>query len=335
MNTKCRLCLCSVGKHAQFTASLHDDGFCEMLKIVFRFPLPTKQIISGKNFNLPVTVCPQCSTSVRNFYSFTRLTEANQKKLQTECPVTAGVSFDELLLQAKTEPDDIVVNHDDVPPLLMWNISSKNQSDHESNLITRNTSKENSSHSFSSANQVSRECSVENPSYGCVDEEEVTESILGVERRINMISTKMDKLLNSIASRSNKHSPRSSSFKFTALNSEGELTSFEDRLQQKEYKENVLGWLDANINAVNSGKRMSKALDLLFSRKFFAQCSWTGRSHKSYGFKVEIGNRTNVLELFRLIGSTNICSINERLLKRFFIQKTKNSKPRIHLKPRP
>ncbi|KFB43274.1 hypothetical protein ZHAS_00011056 [Anopheles sinensis] len=86
-------------------------------------------------------VCPPCSTTVRNFYSFTKLTEASQKKLQAKYMDNgASSSLDELLQYVKAEPDVDVnakdVNDANILPLFMSDDVAMD-SDNESTRLTR------------------------------------------------------------------------------------------------------------------------------------------------------------------------------------------------------
>ncbi|XP_058121354.1 uncharacterized protein LOC131263204 [Anopheles coustani] len=327
MNLKCRLCLCSVGNQIEFCGSLTDNGFCEMVKTVFHFPLPMVQTISGSNYNLPVTVCPQCYTTIRNFYSFTKLTEANQEKLQTEYGNKATSLSQDSVVNATD------VNHDDVPPLLMW-VDAAVESNHGSNLVTRNTSNENGSHSRSSVNQATPDDTGEIPSAECAIKVNATKQLTKVERRVSLVTAKIDMLIQSIGKtrvESIYNRFHRLSFEFNATETEDELISLNNQLEEKQYKEKVLGWLATNITTVDSANRMNEALDLIFTRKFFDECNWTGKSSIRGQQKVAISKYTNVLELFRLIGTTKDNSVNSSDLKLFFMGKLQRSKSRLHL----
>ncbi|XP_058124953.1 uncharacterized protein LOC131266444 [Anopheles coustani] len=334
MNSMCRLCLCSVGKKNEFSASLTDDGFDKMLKTVFRFPLPTVQTISGKNCNLPLTVCPPCSTTVRNFYSFTKLTEASQEKLQAKYMVKgASSSLDEPLQYIKAEPDVDVdardVNDANTLPLFLSD-DVATDSDNESKLLAGKSNDGDNRFSFSSAIQATQDCTEDNNSSVCVIKEECGIRITKVEKRVSLVSTKMEMLLNSIGTiRKRSHLSRfhRASFEFSAVNSKAEFESLNNQLGKKEYKEKVPGWLDANITAVDSENRMHQARDLVFTKTFFNECTWTGKNDK-----IPMVKYRNVLDLFRLIGNTNNCSIDQQTLQLFFVKKLRYSKYRLNLK---
>ncbi|XP_058124952.1 uncharacterized protein LOC131266443 isoform X2 [Anopheles coustani] len=299
-----------------------------MLETVFRFPLPTVQVISGKSCKLPHTVCPQCSSTVRNFYSFTKLTEASQKKLLTECMGTDSSTFDELLQYVKAEPDDGI----DASDIIDNNVSSQLSFDtfvpnrENGSKLTKRKPHLVHSNSHSLANKATSD---EEPSYGC-DEEEVAKSIAMVENRMDTIATKMDWLLERVGSSGKQQFRiRHSSFQLTPVNSNDELISLNSQLKDEEYMEKVLGWLDLNVTAVDSASRMHQALDMVFTRTFLSGCSWTGLSSKGEEKKnVAIRIHTNVLELFRLIGSTNVCKINLSIVTIFFMKKLHHVKSR-------
>ncbi|XP_058120024.1 uncharacterized protein LOC131281772 [Anopheles ziemanni] len=413
MNSKCRLCLCFVGQRPEFSATLKDEFFHEMLKTVFSFPLPFVNITAGKTFNLPVLVCFQCSTTVRNFYSFTKLTEASQNKLQLVCkgknnslPVgNAGIvtrdihrlrktltsymdpdatennegsmetenngetmethersfirgttggtghnpsfyranadedntkgtdvpAIDELLQYVKACPDDDIdtsdVNHDDEALLMSSYIEA------ESDSVSKEA-ETYEEHDTYSLNSNCRDDNRDNLPSGCVDKKEVDRKIYKVERRMNMMRDKIDRLLNSVGnSRYNsiKMMMRRPSFELAVITSEEELTSFNKQLEEKQYMEKVVDYLACNIDTADSLNRMHQAIDLIFDRVFFSKCNWSGRN-KSGAKVIGISQFSGVLEVFRRIGTTNLVSVNRHNVQVFLIKKLHHAKDRVHMK---
>uniref|UniRef100_A0AAG5DDF5 ZAD domain-containing protein n=1 Tax=Anopheles atroparvus TaxID=41427 RepID=A0AAG5DDF5_ANOAO len=100
---KCRLCLCFVDKQMGYS-SLLDNGFNNMIQQVLCFAMATDNTIPGQQSNMPMMVCNQCFTTVRNFYSFSKMVEANQKTLRSECTEqNVSMSIDEFVRSIKLE----------------------------------------------------------------------------------------------------------------------------------------------------------------------------------------------------------------------------------------
>lgn len=82
-----------------------------------------------------------------------------------------------------------------------------------------------------------------------------------------------------------------------------------------------------NVSGDCADNRMLCALDMLFSKDFQTQCTWTGASRK--GPKVAIMPNRNVLRLFQQIGSDESEVVTQRKLAEFFMKKLKNSLKRL------
>ncbi|XP_052894473.1 uncharacterized protein LOC128301860 isoform X2 [Anopheles moucheti] len=119
-------------------------------------------------------------------------------------------------------------------------------------------------------------------------------------------------------------------FSFSRMESEEELIEFEKRLSDSEYFKEAYNWLNSLITETNCGNRMLAALDLLFDKVFVNMCSWTGRGRGNTQ-KAPIRCRRNLLQLFKVIGSTRKAIVSRTDVEVFFIKKLKQSKQRLNM----
>uniref|UniRef100_A0A182WK97 DUF4806 domain-containing protein n=1 Tax=Anopheles minimus TaxID=112268 RepID=A0A182WK97_9DIPT len=125
---------------------------------------------------------------------------------------------------------------------------------------------------------------------------------------------------------SNESTP---SFVFKKISNKEEFLEFDSKLgNDREYYSNVKKWLKEQINENDPNNRMLAAMDLMIERTFFAQCNWTGASFDSAP-KTAFRERTNVLKLFRVIGSNQSEVLNDSTVEKFFRQRLKNAKRRL------
>ncbi|XP_058120031.1 uncharacterized protein LOC131294015 [Anopheles ziemanni] len=339
MNSKCRLCLCSIGKQTEYSSTLTDQSFSDMIKKVFPFQLPTVQTMAGKSYNLPVLVCFQCSYTVRNFFGFVKLTEANQQKMQTECmDKDANEAIMELLQCMKADPDDEMETNDsnrhENPLLKISTNVAASKSTNRLNVDEMKTPVKQNNHPLVSASLGARVRSGQHPSAECLNQEVVVNYIKKMEKRVALVSNKMDMLLKSITStrgvsrKSSGNSTISEVFEFSPIVAEEELMSFNKQLEEKEYFEKMLDWINNRVTAIESNNRMHELIDLIFTKPLFAKCSWTGRC-KGGGKKIAFHTITNVLELFRCVGSTNVCTIGMTYVSRFIKKKLMHATERV------
>uniref|UniRef100_A0A182MIB3 MADF domain-containing protein n=1 Tax=Anopheles culicifacies TaxID=139723 RepID=A0A182MIB3_9DIPT len=119
-------------------------------------------------------------------------------------------------------------------------------------------------------------------------------------------------------------------YSFSRMQTEDELNDFEKRLSDPEYFKEAYNWLNSLITETNCENRMLAALDLLFDKVFVNKCSWTGRG-RSNTRKAPIRCRRNLLQLFKVIGSTRKAIVSRADVEIFFIKKLKQSKQRLNM----
>uniref|UniRef100_A0A182WA94 DUF4806 domain-containing protein n=1 Tax=Anopheles minimus TaxID=112268 RepID=A0A182WA94_9DIPT len=119
-------------------------------------------------------------------------------------------------------------------------------------------------------------------------------------------------------------------YSFSRMQTEEELNDFEKRLSDSEYFKEAYNWLNSLITETNCENRMLAALDLLFDKMFVNKCSWTGRGRGNTR-KAPIRCRRNLLQMFKVIGSTRKAIVSRADVEIFFIKKLKQSKQRLNM----
>ncbi|KFB44559.1 hypothetical protein ZHAS_00012439 [Anopheles sinensis] len=153
------------------------------------------------------------------------------------------VAVMELLQCIKAEPDDEMdTNDSNANDLMMSAEAAGSKSTNRLNKTEIERSVKQNGHPLSSASQGSGL----HPSSECLNQEIVVNYIKKVENRVTLVSTKMDKLLNSItSSRGCSRTRRSNTpeaFEFSPITGEDELIDFDKQLEEKEYFEKMLDW---------------------------------------------------------------------------------------------
>uniref|UniRef100_A0AAG5D959 DUF4806 domain-containing protein n=1 Tax=Anopheles atroparvus TaxID=41427 RepID=A0AAG5D959_ANOAO len=106
-----------------------------------------------------------------------------------------------------------------------------------------------------------------------------------------------------------------------------DLRNFETRLAgEGDYLQSVRNWLMENVTSLDSDNRLHEAMDLIFDRQFLPLVGWTGASKN--GSKIALRDFTNVLDLFKFIGSTNALTVSNRYVTDFFLKKLRYAKHR-------
>uniref|UniRef100_A0A182SJW8 DUF4806 domain-containing protein n=1 Tax=Anopheles maculatus TaxID=74869 RepID=A0A182SJW8_9DIPT len=117
---------------------------------------------------------------------------------------------------------------------------------------------------------------------------------------------------------------------FKAIDSLEQLEAFNEQLAQPDYEEKIVQWLEGYITEGRSENRMAEAMDVLFTRKFPAHCSWTGIGKGMP--KIAMMQMTNVTRLFQRIGTTPTVTVNHKRVAIFFMKKLKNAYKRAQTK---
>ena len=113
-------------------------------------------------------------------------------------------------------------------------------------------------------------------------------------------------------------------FQFNPLNTKKELEAFDVRLgDDQTYKQNVLAFVlrkarDSRIHYI-----LHRAIDTIFSKQLFANCTWSGKGSK----KIPLKDFPNMLNLFKELGD-----LQDEDLQPYFTKKNRHAKRRLHLK---
>ncbi|XP_058120617.1 uncharacterized protein LOC131262588 [Anopheles coustani] len=115
--TKCRLCLKCL-RQEDLSCSLANEHFLQMIGTIFPFWDTAVQTIDSQPCKIPDLVCLQCSAKVEDFFKFSGLVEANQKKLHGEYFVQEAESEIDNLnneMTAITLKEPLVVDVEAIP----------------------------------------------------------------------------------------------------------------------------------------------------------------------------------------------------------------------------
>uniref|UniRef100_A0A182IRQ7 DUF4806 domain-containing protein n=1 Tax=Anopheles atroparvus TaxID=41427 RepID=A0A182IRQ7_ANOAO len=291
-----------------------------MVKSVFPFPVSKEYTVASKTYNMPVLICFQCSTVIRNFYNFSKQVEAIQTKLKKECFSRDGsLPIDQLVQYIKEEPrlhEDVDLEGTKEFLLMSADVEAPEcESETSSNL--KHTSEEHRMEPFELHNHAEGQQKISSHPIGCVDKTEVVNSIVSVEKRVNKVAQKLEILLQASL---NNCKRTKTPFEFDLINNEAEFKAFDKA--EREYMSTYVNWLTVNSTSTESAKRMKDAADSLFNRAFLTKCTWTGNGAGDRN--VPLRNYKNVIRLFRMVGSTEMECVNERMVARFWQSKTKS-----------
>ncbi|KFB44557.1 AGAP006930-PA-like protein [Anopheles sinensis] len=167
-----------------------------MLKTVFPFPISSMHTAANKTYDMPALVCLLCATTVRNFFDFSQKVAAVQKQLEKE---TVGsddsMSIAELLQLIKTEPvsgeDGSERNGNESLDMSVdiEAISIPTKQRQNNDLWNLRSGQSGQFHKWTSDRK--------DQPVTCIDKNEVVESIIDVERRVNNVATRLEQVLRS------------------------------------------------------------------------------------------------------------------------------------------
>uniref|UniRef100_A0AAG5DED5 ZAD domain-containing protein n=1 Tax=Anopheles atroparvus TaxID=41427 RepID=A0AAG5DED5_ANOAO len=323
---KCRLCLCPTASQPGVPSSIEDDCFEAIIKNVFRFALPTFHIVAGVKTDLPLLVCFQCSNIVRNFHYFSEHVIANQKKLhdkwdenrhmpQPQPPISDNGSMDNLIQEIKRGSEEAITN----------SLGTKdNEYDSTSTINKKSGSEFGGNPSGSEPSEPQK----------CVAKVELVETLEKMDKRVDAVTKQLGVLIQKLAQSRPISKKRSIdfgvSFHMKPITNVEELDTFNQQLNDEEYKEKVLNWLGENVTATDNDNRMQQTLDLIFSRAFLPEFSWTGKSRVGKQ-KLAFRNYTNILDVLQTIGKTDTSIVTDRELEYFLQKKLNHAKDRVNI----
>lgn len=154
-------------------------------------------------------------------------------------------------------------------------------------------------------------------------------SLMEINGKLDLLGDQLQSILQNVA----KPAQKKRTFidiGFKPIDSLEQLEAFNEELAQSDYEEKIVQWLEGYISEGRSEHRMSDAMDVLFTRKFLTQCSWTGIGKGTP--KIAMMQMTNVTRLFQRIGTTSTVTANHKRVAIFFMKKLKNAYKRVHAK---
>ncbi|XP_058456705.1 uncharacterized protein LOC131434072 [Malaya genurostris] len=86
-------------------------------------------------------------------------------------------------------------------------------------------------------------------------------------------------------------------------------------------------WLRINISGDYADNRMICALDIIMTKQFQTECTWTGASRK--GPKIPLMMYRQILKAFEEIGTSETELVTQQKLANFFMKKLKNANKRL------
>ena len=118
---------------------------------------------------------------------------------------------------------------------------------------------------------------------------------------------------------------------FKTLENKKDLDDFNQRIgSDEDYKVKIYQWLDHNMMKGDMKNRMNDSRDMIFCPELFAGCNWKGGPISNP--KIPLASYTNLLELFRSIGSNSLKEATEEDVVDFFKLKLRYGKDRLNLK---
>uniref|UniRef100_A0A182WR36 DUF4806 domain-containing protein n=1 Tax=Anopheles minimus TaxID=112268 RepID=A0A182WR36_9DIPT len=154
---------------------------------------------------------------------------------------------------------------------------------------------------------------------------QVEKSLLAKQIESNAMQYAMERM------KSNAHGnvpmfPVVPQFKVDLLTEMDELEKFEERLNDEEYLKQVRCWIDTTLGLERESEhRMHTILDLIISRKLFAEFSWTGAGKEKRPMYVH----KNILGLFEYAGTTPMKRADHVIVESFMRKKLHNSATRV------
>ncbi|XP_052900245.1 uncharacterized protein LOC128306698 [Anopheles moucheti] len=158
---------------------------------------------------------------------------------------------------------------------------------------------------------------------------EINHRLDRLEHITSTIAAKLDILLDKSITPVNQRR-KTINIGFEIISSEEEIKTFEANLNEISYFNEISSWLEDNIFEITPDNRMIEILDLLFTKQFLTEFSWTGISKGKQ--KIAMMTFKNILELFRFHGSTNDTTITQKDVARFLMKKLKNAAKRALIK---
>uniref|UniRef100_A0A182N888 DUF4806 domain-containing protein n=1 Tax=Anopheles dirus TaxID=7168 RepID=A0A182N888_9DIPT len=100
-------------------------------------------------------------------------------------------------------------------------------------------------------------------------------NLMEMSSTLDSIGDQFQTLLNNVAT-SSQRVRGVVDLKFESISNEEQFEAFNANLERPAYEQQIYQWLDSHIIEDRSDRRMLDAMDLLFTRKFLTECSWTG-----------------------------------------------------------
>lgn len=151
-----------------------------------------------------------------------------------------------------------------------------------------------------------------------------------VEKGMSTIIAKIDILTDKTVIPVSMRRRKNNNVGFEPIKNVQELKTFELDLSDNSYFNEIATWLENNMYENTLENRMIEIMDLIFTKQFLTECSWTGISKGKE--KIALMTYKNVLELFRFYSSTSDSENSMRNVAIFFMKKLKNATKRATTK---
>ncbi|XP_065080669.1 uncharacterized protein LOC135703400 [Ochlerotatus camptorhynchus] len=153
--------------------------------------------------------------------------------------------------------------------------------------------------------------------------------ISSLEKRLAHQSTQMEFIMDAIRCRNGQDGSAEAglSFNLEPINDYRKFEDFEKSLENESYRSNLMKWLRVNVSGDCADDRMICLLDLIMTKEFQVQCTWTGSSRK--GPKIAVMIHRRFLKVFVDIGTDETEIVTQHKLANFFKKKLKNATKRL------
>ncbi|XP_040157994.1 uncharacterized protein LOC120897297 isoform X1 [Anopheles arabiensis] len=109
------------------------------------------------------------------------------------------------------------------------------------------------------------------------------------------------------------------------ITSAPEIEAFNERLEEDEFREQVISYIQFETGEIRPDLLMNKSLDILFDKHFLTGVGWTGQRGK-----IAFRHNSNILELFKRLGASNGVNASSEQVRRFFERKFFKAKQRVN-----
>ncbi|XP_049294434.1 uncharacterized protein LOC125769670 [Anopheles funestus] len=159
------------------------------------------------------------------------------------------------------------------------------------------------------------------------ENQQTNKKLVDMDKQMKLMRSELDIVANRLVPRDGI--VRATTFEFEAVGSKEELDELEQNLHRQDFIKEISEFLDTRLPADSVEARMHACVDVLFKRDFFVKMSWSGVGHPNR--KIPFKNYSNILKLYRYVGTCHGFVATDDRIKTFFINKFRHSAQRINL----